>query len=132
MKKDLHRNPIDNEMLSKGKEIAKDFDDSKEVYVESKQMTHKLISIRLPLTMIKDLRVIAEKRGDIGYQQVIKTYIAEGLLRDTRSSYNQTTIYYGRSYIVSQSSSLNGNFPNQWGESGSEQTHCVERSSIWK
>ena len=114
MKKDLHKNPIDNEMLSKGKEIAKDFDDSKEVYVEPKQMTHKLISIRLPLTMIKDLRVIAEKRGDIGYQQVIKTYIAEGLLRDTQKSHNQ--VYggtYYRSDIVSLSSSVNGTFSNQ-------------------
>lgn len=133
MGKNLNKNPIDNEMLSKGKEIIKDFDDSKEVYVGPKQMTHKLISIRLPLTMIKDLRIIAEKRGDIGYQQVIKTYIAEGLLRDARNSNNaQTAIYYEGSYMVSRSSSLNGNFPNQWGESGNGQSQSIERSPIWK
>ena len=65
--------------------------------VEPKQMTHKLISIRLPITMIQDLRVIAEKGGDIGYQQIIKTYIAEGLLRDVRKSDNkiQNAVYYG-------------------------------------
>jgi hypothetical protein len=109
-----NKNPIDNEMLNKGKDIINDFDDSKEIYVEPKQMTHKLISIRLPLTMIKDLRIIAEKRGDIGYQQVIKTYIAEGLLRDTQRSNNriQGGTYYGSS-AVSRSSSVNGTFSNQ-------------------
>ena len=39
MKKNLNNNPIDNEILNKGKDIIKDFDDSKEVYVEPKQMT---------------------------------------------------------------------------------------------
>ena len=110
----LKNDPVDNEILNKGKDITKDFDDSQEVYVEPKQMTHKLISIRLPVTMIKDLRVIAEKRGDIGYQQVIKTYIAQGLLRDTQKSHNQVYggTYYG-SDIVSLSSSVNGAFSNQ-------------------
>jgi len=108
MKENLNNNPIDHEMLNKGKEIIKDFDDSKEIYVEPKQMTHKLISIRLPLTMIKDLRVIAQKRGDIGYQQIIKAYIAEGLLRDDQNNRIQSSSYYGS--IVSRSSSLSGNF----------------------
>ncbi len=131
--KNLNNNPIDNEILNKGKNVIKDFDDSNEVYVEPKQMTHKLISIRLPVTMIKDLRVIAQKRGDIGYQQIMKTYIAEGLFRDAqRSNNSQATVYYGGHTIVSKSSSLNGSFPNQWGESGNEQSQSIERSSIWK
>ena len=131
--KNLNNNPIDNEILRKGKNIIKDFDDSNEVYVEPKQATHKLISIRLPVTMIKDLRVIAQKRGDIGYQQIIKTYIAEGLFRDAQRSNNfQATVYHGGYTIVSKSSSLNGSFPSQWGESGNEQSHSIERSSIWK
>ncbi len=112
--KNLNNNPIDNEILNKGKDVIKDFDDSNEVSVEPKKMTHKLISIRLPVTMIKDLRIIAEKRGDIGYQQIIKTYIAEGLFRDIRNSNDKTqsTTYYG-SHAISLSSSLNGNFSNQ-------------------
>ena len=132
--KHLKNDPVDNEILNKGKDITKDFDDSQEVYVEPKQMTHKLISIRLPVTMIKDLRVIAEKRGDIGYQQIIKTYVAEGLSRDTQRSNDkiQTAIYYGSNIVSLSSSSLSEGFPNQWGESGNEQSHSIERSSIWK
>src|ERR1700733_12451353 len=101
MKKDLKNNPVDNEILSKGKDIVKDFDDSKEVYVEPKSLTNKLISIRLPLNMIKDLRTVAQRRGDIGYQQVIKTYVAEGLLRDIRGYNNNIQIplnYGGATY----------------------------------
>lgn len=134
MKEKKLNDSVDNEILSKGKNIINDFDDSKEVRVEPKQMTHKLISIRLPITMIQDLRVIAEKRGDIGYQQIIKTYIAEGLLRDVRKSDNkiQNAVYYGSNIISLSSSSLSEGFPNNWGESGNDQTHSVERSLIWK
>ena len=75
---------IDKEILSKGKEVIKDFDDTQEVYIEPKGQRSKLISIRLPLAMISNLRVIAAARGDVGYQQIIKTYIAEGLDRDNQ------------------------------------------------
>ncbi len=131
MKEKKLNDPVDNEILSKGKNIINDFDDSKEVRVEPKQMTHKLISIRLPLTMIKDLRIIAEKRGDIGYQQIIKTYIAEGLLHDDRKSNDKTQVNV-YNVISLSSSSLSEGFPNKWGESGNGQTHSVERSLIWK
>jgi hypothetical protein len=33
------------------------------------------------MDMIKNLRNVAIKKGDIGYQQLIKIYIADGLLR---------------------------------------------------
>jgi hypothetical protein len=127
----LNNNPIDNEILSKGKNVVKDFDDSNEVYVEPKKAIHKLISIRLPVTMIKNLRVVAEKRGDIGYQQIIKTYIAEGLLRDNQNNRVQSSLYYEDNIISLSSSSLSEGFPNKW-ESGNNQTHPVERSLIWK
>jgi predicted DNA binding CopG/RHH family protein len=87
MKKEKHlrANSIDSEILSKGKKVIDDFDESQEVYVEPKQLKNKLISIRLPIEMIGNLRKIAETKGEIGYQQVIKTYIAEGLIRDNQT-----------------------------------------------
>jgi len=73
---------IDQEMLNKGKDIIKDFDFSQSIKVKPKKVENKLISIRLPMGMIKSLRYIAKLKGDIGYQQIIKTYIAEGLLQE--------------------------------------------------
>lgn len=75
---------VTQEILNKGKDIVKDFDDSEGVYVEPKPLESKLISIRLPMVMISNLRIVARLRGDIGYQQIIKTYIAEGLERDNQ------------------------------------------------
>lgn len=40
---------------------------------------NKLISIRMPESMIDQLREIAENKGDLGYQQLIKTYISEAI-----------------------------------------------------
>ena len=82
--KHSHTDSVTREILNKGKDVIKDFDDSQEIYVEPKQLKSKLISIRLPMVMISNLRIIARERGDIGYQQIIKTYIAEGLLRDNQ------------------------------------------------
>ena len=107
--KNLPNDPVDNEILSKGEDVVKDFDYSQEVYVEPKVMENKLISIRLPGIMLKDLRVVAERRGDIGYQQVIKTYIAEGLLRDSQRYENRIpSILNDGSNIVSVSSASIG------------------------
>ncbi len=39
----------------------------------------KLISIRIPENMIDDLRQVANEKGGGGYQQLIKSYIADGL-----------------------------------------------------
>jgi len=41
-----------------------------------------LISIRIPENMIHDLRKVAHSKGDLGYQQLIKTYIAKGLVHE--------------------------------------------------
>ena len=75
---------VDEEILKKGKGTIEDFDDSKEVYVDAKRPESKLISIRLPIDMIRALRQIAVLKGDIGYQQMIKTYIADGLWKETQ------------------------------------------------
>ena len=107
--KRLGVNAVDDEILSKGKSVVKDFDGSREVYVEPKQLKSKLISIRLPKEMISALRKIAEARGDIGYQQVIKTYIAEGLIRDNQTiqcNIPRREIFWG-SGIFGTSSSYN-------------------------
>lgn len=39
----------------------------------------KLISIRIPANMIEKLRGVAGKKGDMGYQKLIKSYISQGL-----------------------------------------------------
>ena len=73
---------VDEELIKKGKAAINDFDESQVIHVRSQKSESKMISIRLPQTMIEMLRSIAIKKGDIGYQQLIKTYIAEGLLLD--------------------------------------------------
>ena len=45
-------------------------------------MATKLVSIRIPEDMLLSLRTLAPMRGDIGYQQLMKTYIADGIYRD--------------------------------------------------
>ncbi len=42
----------------------------------------KLISIRMPANMIEKLRGVAGKKGDMGYQKLIKSYISQGLTGD--------------------------------------------------
>ncbi len=113
-KKYSHTDSVNREILSKGKDVIKDFDDSQEISVEPKQLKSKLISIRLPMVMINNLRIIARERGDIGYQQIIKTYIAEGLIRDNQAiKYNipQSQIVL-ESNIFESSSSLEIKFPS--------------------
>jgi len=81
-KKSVHKKDVDEEIIRKGRAVIKDFDNSQEIYVFPKKVENKLISIRLPLAMIKSLRNIAIIKGDIGYQQIIKSYIADGLSRE--------------------------------------------------
>jgi len=81
-KKTSYEENVNEDIIKKGKNVVKDFDDSQEIYVPVKRPVNKLISIRLPMKMIEDLRKAAVAKGDIGYQQIIKTYIADGLLRD--------------------------------------------------
>ena len=73
---------VDAELEAKTKEeLLADFDESQALHVPAKKRESKLISIRLPITMMNDLRDLAIKRGDVGYQQLIKIFIADGLLR---------------------------------------------------
>lgn len=73
---------VDRELIEKGKAVLKEFDEAEAIRVPAKRRDSKLISIRLPMAMLKQLRDIAQKRGDIGYQQLIKTYLAESLERE--------------------------------------------------
>lgn len=41
--------------------------------------TSKLISIRIPQPMMDKLREVAQSKGDVGYQQLIKSYVSNGL-----------------------------------------------------
>ncbi len=73
---------VDRELIEKGEEALKDFDASQEIYVPARRGDAKLISIRLPQEMIRHLREIALQKGDIGYQQMIKLYVSQGLFRE--------------------------------------------------
>ncbi|MEW6058499.1 MAG: hypothetical protein AB1540_18030, partial [Bdellovibrionota bacterium] len=61
----------------------KEWDDSKSVLVEPEKRkstgTDISTSIRLPKSMISRLRKVAVKKGDIGYQTLLKIWIAERL-----------------------------------------------------
>jgi hypothetical protein len=72
---------VDSELEAKGRDAQSDFDDSQALFVPARNRESKLISIRLPISMIKELRAVAIKKGDIGYQQLIKIFIADGLLK---------------------------------------------------
>ena len=58
-----------------------EWDDSKTVEVnpEPRSRSGVSTSIRLPKDMVAKLRKIAMKKGDIGYQTLIKIWIAERL-----------------------------------------------------
>lgn len=60
---------------------AADWDDSKSVTVEpeARQAGGISTSIRLPVSMVAKLRRVAQRKGDIGYQTLIKIWIAERL-----------------------------------------------------
>ena len=45
-------------------------------------MATKLVSIRIPEDVLSNVKTLASQRGDIGYQQLIKAYVAEGVNRD--------------------------------------------------
>lgn len=54
-----------------------------EVVPEPRMKTGLSTSIRLPASMVNKLRKIAAKKGDIGYQTLIKIWIAERLEEET-------------------------------------------------
>ena len=63
----------------------KEWDESSvtEVIPEQRMKTGLSTSIRLPVSMVNKLRKIAAKKGDIGYQTLIKIWIAERLEEET-------------------------------------------------
>ncbi len=60
---------------------ASDWDEKKSVRVtpEKKTKSEVSTSIRLPKNMVDKLRKIAKRKGDIGYQTLLKIWIAERL-----------------------------------------------------
>jgi len=64
---------------------ALDWDEAKTVKVipEKKAFSGVSTSIRLPRAMVAKLRKIAKKKGDIGYQTLLKIWIAERLEKES-------------------------------------------------
>lgn len=62
-----------------------EWDESQSVTVdpEPRKLTGLSISIRLPRPMVAQLRRIARKKGGIGYQTLMKIWIAERLEKET-------------------------------------------------
>jgi predicted DNA binding CopG/RHH family protein len=50
--------------------------------------TLRTISLRLPVTMIEDLKVLANRR-DVPYQSLLKVFLAERLEQERRRNYDQ-------------------------------------------
>ncbi len=62
------------------------------VKVESPGADNKLISIRIPENVIEKLRRVAGQKGDAGYQQLIKSYIAKGLIAEVPEPAAQSSV----------------------------------------
>jgi hypothetical protein len=69
----------------KDKYVPSEWDESKSVEVVPEKRTASGIStsIRLPKDMVAKLRKIARKKGDVGYQTLLKIWIAERLEKET-------------------------------------------------
>lgn len=88
---------VDAEFEAKTKEeLLADFDQSQALHVPAKKRESKLISIRLPMSMMKELRDLAIKKGDVGYQQLIKIFISEGLSRSPLETSSHTIMWPSR------------------------------------
>jgi CopG antitoxin of type II toxin-antitoxin system len=62
---------------------AKEWDDDNAVEViPEKKSSGISTSIRLPMEMVAKLRKVARKKGDIGYQTLLKIWIAERLEKE--------------------------------------------------
>lgn len=61
---------------------ATEWDESKSVEVTPEKVAGVSTSIRLPKEMIVQLRKVARKKGDIGYQTLLKIWIAERLEKE--------------------------------------------------
>jgi len=67
------------------KYVANEWDESKSVHVipELRMKSGISTSIRLPKEMVAKLRRVAKKKGDIGYQTLLKIWIAERLEKES-------------------------------------------------
>jgi predicted DNA binding CopG/RHH family protein len=92
---------VDAEILAKGKAAVEDFDASQELVVQPKKSENKLISIRLPMETIVRLRAIAGKRG-MGYQQLIKQYLADALTREQQRTWVLTSAAFQEGYPIGE------------------------------
>ncbi len=62
---------------------AKEWDDDNSVEVTPEKKSSGIsTSIRLPMEMVAKLRKVARKKGDIGYQTLLKIWIAERLEKE--------------------------------------------------
>ncbi len=64
---------------------ASDWDESKSEHIvpEPRIKSGVSTSIRLPKEMVAKLRKIAKRKGDIGYQTLLKIWIAERLEKES-------------------------------------------------
>lgn len=70
--------------MSKIKYDPNDWDDKKSEFVVSEKGVSGIsTSIRLPKEMIDKLKKIARRKGGIGYQTLLKIWIAERLEKET-------------------------------------------------
>ncbi|MCC7361172.1 MAG: BrnA antitoxin family protein [Anaerolineales bacterium] len=58
---------------------------ARQVQLTSLRPTTRVISIRLPETMLERLKLLANKR-DVPYQSLLKTYVAEKLEEELRAA----------------------------------------------
>ena len=58
---------------------------ARRVYLPKLRPTSRVISIRLPETMIERLKVLANKR-DVPYQSLLKMYVAEKIEAELRAA----------------------------------------------
>ena len=65
-----------------------EWDESKSVRVVPDKAMRSGVStsIRLPKEMVEKLRKVARRKGDIGYQTLLKIWIAERLEREEKKS----------------------------------------------
>ena len=62
-----------------------DWKKAQRVKLPNLKPTTRTVSIRLPETMLEDLRMLANKR-DVPYQSLLKIYVAERIEEELRSS----------------------------------------------
>ena len=72
--------------LGRGEYEPSEWDESKSVSVTPEKTPRSCVStsIRLPKDMVDKLRKLARRKGDIGYQTLLKIWIAERLEHELR------------------------------------------------